>query len=69
MLGLRAELHTPPPEAVAVFYEDRLKEILTPHPTSHMPIKLYPHLHPCLCIKYYLFPTTPYSRPVDHLAH
>ena len=64
MLGLRAKLPTPPPEAVSIFMEIR-----TPHPTSHMPNKIYPHPHPCLCIKYYLFPITPSSRPVDHLAH
>ena len=41
MLGLRAKLPTPPPEAVTVFYEDCWKEILTPHPTSNMPNEIY----------------------------
>ena len=64
MLDLRAKLPTPPPEAVSIF-----TEIRTPHPTSHMPNKIYPYPDPCLCIKYYLFPITPSRRLVDHLAH
>ena len=41
MLGLRAKLPNPPPEAVTVFYEDRWKEILNPHPTPYICLTKY----------------------------